>query len=428
MRRAWRAAVAARALARHMLDEPMSNRLAHHETGNKFEERDRIRREVAAPYLRGRGIEIGAGAFPHPLGNAAESVIFDLRDREQLEQYFGHDVGYDVHPIGTVKAHFSAGADFLIAHNVLEHTPDPIGELRRWHELVVDGGVVVVSLPDKNACQDTLRLEPPFAHLLHDYLLSRGEHAFESKEHALSFNLGWIDAAPQEVGRSPARMAAWLLGCAFEASLDIHWHAFTQSLAEKTVLAAARLGGRYAELLAKADYTTTAQPTLGDIILVYRVHRGDRASSGFRYTIDAELAEARRALDAGLARLSPALGDEPPARLPDAPAVPYPGWLLAEDRPPCIDLAPPFRHEHGHCFVASGLFTTVPGDSEGVLRSTYELVEDGVPLGPAHAPHDRIREVGGGCFSHWEQDLFFSTSDHSDPNRNGRIYQLRPKT
>ncbi len=53
------------------------------------------------------------------------------------------------------------------------------------------------------------------------------------------------------------------------------------------------------------------------------------------------------------------------------------------------------------------------------------LFEDGRPLGPAHAPHDQMRALGGGRFSHWGAHLFFTTSDNSDPRSNGRRYTVR---
>jgi hypothetical protein len=36
--------------------------------------------------------------------------------------------------------------------------------------------------------------------------------------------------------------------------------------------------------------------------------------------------------------------------------------------------------------------------------------------------HDAIRNIGKGRFSHWGNDLVFSTPDNSDPNGNGRTY------
>ncbi|RKY20667.1 MAG: hypothetical protein DRQ55_06945 [Planctomycetota bacterium] len=56
--------------------------------------------------------------------------------------------------------------------------------------------------------------------------------------------------------------------------------------------------------------------------------------------------------------------------------------------------------------------------------SSLVLLEDGSPLGPAHALHASISESGGGAFSHWGGTLYFSTSDATDPNTNGRRYTL----
>ncbi len=64
-----------------------------------------------------------------------------------------------------------------------------------------------------------------------------------------------------------------------------------------------------------------------------------------------------------------------------------------------------------------------PGDSsQNPIISGAALFEDGKLLGPAHAMHETIRTVGRGAYSHWGASLFFSTSDGSDPNTNGRRY------
>jgi SAM-dependent methyltransferase len=55
-------------------------------------------------------------------------------------------------------------------------------------------------------------------------------------------------------------------------------------------------------------------------------------------------------------------------------------------------------------------------------RSTLMLYEDGRILGIAHSVHDHIKRYGKGRFSHWDTSLYFSTSDNSDPNTNGRSY------
>jgi hypothetical protein len=67
----------------------------------------------------------------------------------------------------------------------------------------------------------------------------------------------------------------------------------------------------------------------------------------------------------------------------------------------------------------------VPGDSlSNPSCSTVMLFEDGHLLGPSHSLHIDIRCLGQGRYSHWDNNLYFSTSDGSDPNSNGRKYSL----
>ncbi len=62
--------------------------------------------------------------------------------------------------------------------------------------------------------------------------------------------------------------------------------------------------------------------------------------------------------------------------------------------------------------------------SDESRRSRLQLLEDGVPLGPAHALHSDIAVEGGGRYSHWGDSLVFSASDSSDPRTNGRAYHV----
>ncbi|GJM21731.1 MAG: hypothetical protein DHS20C15_16460 [Planctomycetota bacterium] len=86
----------------------------------------------------------------------------------------------------------------------------------------------------------------------------------------------------------------------------------------------------------------------------------------------------------------------------------------------------PFTSNGGAAF-----FTSVPegwrSDDMSASASRLELFEDGVALGPAHASHQEIRDAGAGRYSHWSGGLYFSSSDGSDPNANGREYLARVK-
>lgn len=79
--------------------------------------------------------------------------------------------------------------------------------------------------------------------------------------------------------------------------------------------------------------------------------------------------------------------------------------------------------EQGHCFIAI-VQCGMPGDRES--KSSVTVWENGVQIGPAHQAHKDIRASGGGRFSYWAQgNLYFSTTDNSDPRTNGRKYEIR---
>lgn len=67
---------------------------------------------------------------------------------------------------------------------------------------------------------------------------------------------------------------------------------------------------------------------------------------------------------------------------------------------------------------------TVASDDGEQHPSRLELTEDGRQLGPGHQPHDDVRLRGGGGYSHWQGQLWFSTTDGSDPRTNGRCYAV----
>jgi len=83
-----------------------------------------------------------------------------------------------------------------------------------------------------------------------------------------------------------------------------------------------------------------------------------------------------------------------------------------------------FAAERGAAWKALVPESLGPGDTvEHPERSALILFEGDKPLAPAHALHDYIRESGRGAYSHWrEGQLYFSTSDGSDPRANGRRY------
>ena len=110
-------------------------------------------------------------------------------------------------------------------------------------------------------------------------------------------------------------------------------------------------------------------------------------------------------------------------------------WLYFELCFPLIRFSLPasgIRPEVGRAYIARiprpplRDFVRLKTDSPGASEASFlEVYENGQRLGPPHSPHDHIRNIGQGAFSHWGRELHFSTSDGSSPLTNGRTYLVR---
>ena len=78
----------------------------------------------------------------------------------------------------------------------------------------------------------------------------------------------------------------------------------------------------------------------------------------------------------------------------------------------------------GHCAYSFKLGTTRASRSPGSEAVPAQLLEDGAPLSLPDALHADIAEKGEGRYSFWGENLFFSSSDCSDPRESGRRYEV----
>ena len=82
----------------------------------------------------------------------------------------------------------------------------------------------------------------------------------------------------------------------------------------------------------------------------------------------------------------------------------------------------------GFAYKVNGSFGTPADNSANPTRSVLKLFENSLELGPAHATHANIRNLGQGRFSHWSsttgtgESLRFAASNNTDPRTNGRSY------
>ena len=77
--------------------------------------------------------------------------------------------------------------------------------------------------------------------------------------------------------------------------------------------------------------------------------------------------------------------------------------------------------EEGYAYVCP-IPTELVGDSEGASVSRLVLFENDRPLLDAHSMHADIRTSGEGKYSHWGNNLYFSATDNSNPQTNGKKY------
>ena len=78
--------------------------------------------------------------------------------------------------------------------------------------------------------------------------------------------------------------------------------------------------------------------------------------------------------------------------------------------------------DSGHAYSLKKNFQTSGDSNNEPYISVLKIYENGIELGPAHAVHNDIRNLGEGRFSHWGNRLYFSASDNTDPRTNGRVY------
>jgi predicted SAM-dependent methyltransferase len=233
-----------------------------------------IRYLVSAPYLHGKGIEIGAGMSPQRLPSGVVCEYFDKRTASEISALFGvseEEVRIDVHTLDSFWSRFPEGADFVIAHHVLEHCSNPLAVLIEWQSYLKNEGTLVISVPEAERCPDAGRLIPRIEHLLEDYVFARGDDSFESREHIYSFVMGWIDKGFAE-GKSKFEIAQITHQCARAPRNDLHWHAFNKRLLMEVIFASSRISGNKMEIKAVAAPDDKEFPTEMDVICVCKVH------------------------------------------------------------------------------------------------------------------------------------------------------------
>ena len=163
------------------------------------------RKRVAAAWLSGNGIEIGALHNPLPVPAAVRVTYLDrMNNTELLRQYPELSerilVSVDIIDDGETLPTIADGSqDFIIANHFLEHCEDPIGALQAWLRVLKTGGIAYVAVPDKRFTFDFRRNTTDWAHVYRDYRIgperSRKRHYMDWTKYVMAVGDGDADAA-----------------------------------------------------------------------------------------------------------------------------------------------------------------------------------------------------------------------------------------
>ena len=134
------------------------------------EEIEVFRRTVAQLFVKGTGIEVGAGSRPFPIPGQASCFYGDVRDHRELEKYFSTKAV-------TVSGHIDAqtlegipyeSLDFIISAHVIEHLFDPLRALIESVKRLRPGGIFILAVPEMTQTWDRRRPPTPLQHLIDD--------------------------------------------------------------------------------------------------------------------------------------------------------------------------------------------------------------------------------------------------------------------
>jgi predicted SAM-dependent methyltransferase len=142
---------------------------------NKKSDITQHRNQVAARYLRGHGIEIGALHRPLKVPNNTKVSYVDRMSREDLQKTYlrasKHKlVEVDIIDDGETLHSLSDNSyDFLIANHMIEHCQNPIQTIKNFLRVIRVNGILFMAVPDKRHTFDRWRPVTSIDHLVRDY-------------------------------------------------------------------------------------------------------------------------------------------------------------------------------------------------------------------------------------------------------------------
>lgn len=207
---------------------------------NLEEEVQRARKAIASRFLKGNGLEVGAGSRPFPVPDDARVCYGDIRGGASLESYFQNSA---IQTGDEIDAQTFAGVDtgsfdFVISAHVIEHLRDPVGSIVEAVRVLRPGGVLVLVVPDLRYSFDCNRPETTVEHALQDYQdggVSTTRDGYEEHLRYVHPHLTGETYPEAEIQKQASEcVERW-------RELDVHFHAWTRNGFETLLSAIAEL-------------------------------------------------------------------------------------------------------------------------------------------------------------------------------------------
>ncbi|MHB1767076.1 MAG: methyltransferase domain-containing protein [Phycisphaerae bacterium] len=205
------------------------------------------RSDLTENYIRGRGIEVGAGSRPVPIPRGALVSYGDIRDELQLKKYFSDA---QIPKGNFIDAQSFQGVpncsfDFIISAHVLEHLRDPVGAIFNALDRLVVGGIFFLVVPDRRFTWDRERPNTSIQHAMADFADGGESTTVQGYDEHLRYVHPIMTSqhlTEEEIIRQSHLSAArW-------RELDIHFHAWDREALDRLLGACGQM--REFELLA----------------------------------------------------------------------------------------------------------------------------------------------------------------------------------
>ncbi len=182
------------------------------------------REGVAARYLEGDGIEIGALHMPLPAPPRARVKYLDRMTGSDLRKHYPELAGLPLVHVDVVDngeklfTVADASLDFVIANHFLEHCQNPLDAVSNMLRVLKEGGVLFMAVPDKRFTFDSRRPVTEIEHLARDYR----DGPEWSRKPAFVEYVRCVDGVEDE-SEATARVERYMT-----MDYSIHYHAWTE--------------------------------------------------------------------------------------------------------------------------------------------------------------------------------------------------------